>query len=1424
MKNFTNNFKQFTSRLSARWLIMALMMLVGTSSAWAKYVYLKPGVWAKANAKFAVWHWKDGSNGQWTSFNSNVKEGDYYKVEISDNSTHFKWVRFNPAASSPAWDGNKWAEMGDYTYNSGNLITVNGWDNYSQSTYTPPTTYTGTITFKRPSTWTVVPNVHMYSDCGDIANNQAMEPLGTASDGSVWYEYKYTYTTTCTKFTVMFNKNGDWNYESGKVVNGYTLGDDYCLTYSGNKNGEVTSVDCPVFCNTVAKPTITLVSSPVKCGDDITAGLITIDDYDDSKYTYTLNKDGNATTIVYNNGYAITEKGSYTVTADVSGNSCGAQTSDPQEVTVTDNTPTINSFTVTSASDKVCKGSFVTLTATHVNGATYAWYKGASTTPISGATAYTYSPTITENTTFKVVVTKTNNGCPATAEATSTIQVIEPAAAPALNPKSATVCGGDAFKLPNIDGVTWSLDGKPTTGSQPGIANNTDAAIIKTFQAVKEVDGCPSAPADYIVTVNPTPVITGESVAQPGKANAINLKLQDNLVADWSVDPTADFSYTTNINSTAFSAETNGTYTITATTKEGCSATHSVTVKDASYVYVRRPKEGDGTNVYTNWYVNSNEEGGPLYIKRGSIIAGDASKNNEGGSLMTEAFTDCKGFIWDRYEIATGQTQFHVHAANEKAKNRYATFSQAGIITDNQDYYFTLSGWSDGQYGVTITNTTDPRKPTVHASGSTTLGADKFAALYVTDCSGKEIDAYQWEYCRTQDGDYQPYSSVCSYTFEKKDVVKTETSDAGKTNNIRPSEFGYYRCKVTYKDGTTATSATEHILGSYSRSFTSNIPVLVVNTGSKGFPDCTGISGQTASLNASKFKAKRSVDVKIYEGKTLVYDRKARMNYRGSSSLNFVKKSYAFCPGDANCEEKDGQADYVKTAKLNMLGVGKACDKDWVLYAAAADPSLMRNRLVFDSYKAMTGKWGVNSRYVELIVDGVYKGVYVFMDKITMNTERVKVDEDKGFIVKFDKTDREDRVGGLNGIIGDEKTFKTSHTGKDDIRTYDTDIDQRFEIEYPEKDDYKTGWKARVDGIQGMFQAFEDALKQGDYATVQKYIDYTSWADWFIINEFTKNVDAYRASCIFVYTGEAGAKIEARPLWDQELSFNNQASTGTNNKGSNSTTGLLIQNSNVYSDAFKAPFWFTGGGSDIEGGLLSDPCFVQVVKERWNMHQSGALSKKSLEDLVDKYEDDLAPEGTTDNAQKRETTFWNGKSRGKCDCSYKTNNTTATGYQNKTFEESKGTITNWISDDAASGAKGRRAGLTTAINGLTGASFSIQIIPSEAYTTPWEPVEIAVSVTPAGYDYKLEYTDNDLGSVANTIIKEEGDKITYRIPRPNDWGAGDAEEGKRTDIEYGIKATLSVQEGTTVCGSQAAPTSTAKIILQDEPNENCQQP
>jgi hypothetical protein len=109
----------------------------------------------------------------------------------------------------------------------------------------------------------------------------------------------------------------------------------------------------------------------------------------------------------------------------------------------------------------------------------------------------------------------------------------------------------------------------------------------------------------------------------------------------------------------------------------------------------------------------------------------------------------------------------------------------------------------------------------------------------------------------------------------------------------------------------------------------------MVNTGSKDFPSCP-VANETASKHAEEMKEKLSVDVKILSDGKIVYDRKARMAYRGSSSLNFLKKSYAFCPGDANCGDADKGPDYVKTAKLNMLDIGDACDKDWVLYAAAA--------------------------------------------------------------------------------------------------------------------------------------------------------------------------------------------------------------------------------------------------------------------------------------------------------------------------------------------------------------------------------------------------------------------------------------------------------------------------------------------------------
>ena len=692
-----------------------------------------------------------------------------------------------------------------------------------------------------------------------------------------------------------------------------------------------------------------------------------------------------------------------------------------------------------------------------------------------------------------------------------------------------------------------------------------------------------------------------------------------------------------------------------------------------------------------------------------------------------------------------------------------------------------------------------------------------------TEQGATKVTGYTWQY--SNDGGNTWTDCVSTAT-----IGVTNGSD--KCNNFRPSAVGKYRCKITYDKG----EQTSNVLtvtgdGSTAKTFkgvTMNIPVISVNTGKGNFPTCDGLSG-TASKNADVIKEKISVDVKIFNADgTVYYDRKARMNYRGSSSLNFVKKSYAFCTGKEKTKNDKGAVD---TGKENLFGLSNgAKDKDWVLYAAAADPSIMRNRLMFDTFRDMTGGWSVNSMYVELVINGEYKGVYVLMDKITANKDRVNVSwkQDKegnttqeGFIVKFDKTDIVDRY---ENTSGDQKTFKSTYSGHDGFGTYDTNIDQRFEVEYPEKEDIEEedlennkgagDWSVVFNSIKDKFIKFEKELKDGNFTEVQKIIDYQSWADWFIITEFGKNIDGYRASNLFVYDGsKPNAKIEARPLWDQELSFNNTCPNYYESYGAGSTTGFIVENSEGFNNDASTPFWFTGkykggrgtynGSNQTFNGLLDDPCFVAMVKTRWEKHKANALSETKLKAKVSAYETEMGA------AKDREATFWKTRSRKTCQCSF----SGTTGYEDIDFDTSKGTISSWIEN--------RPAGLSAAIEALKGLdlTISLTVTPEGGITTPWEAVMVQVK-NPSGYEYNLEYT-NDLDKVEGVIIQENKDKYTYRIPRPSAWGTGD---GDRDAIEYGIEASLKVGEDSSQCGSdlgEKLTKSTATITLTDEEDDNC---
>ncbi len=497
----------------------------------------------------------------------------------------------------------------------------------------------------------------------------------------------------------------------------------------------------------------------------------------------------------------------------------------------------------------------------------------------------------------------------------------------------------------------------------------------------------------------------------------------------------------------------------------------------------------------------------------------------------------------------------------------------------------------------------------------------RFASLYVhqtgeddPENEGYEVDAYQWKYSTNG-------TSWSNYTPD----AATEYGVKGKNNNIRTYKTGHYRCDITLSNGTDSKVLQSNVIevtaaADCDASITSkgeDFPVFYITT-TENFPTCGATYN---SVCGEDMKAKRTVDVKMYNKGQLCYDRKARMNIRGSSSMNFDKKSYAFVGGKADAKVGGD----VKTDELSFFGLPE--HKDWVLYAAYADASMLRNIMAMKAYGTMTGMWSCHTQHVHVYMDGEYAGAYVFMEKPSYGPGRVMVNEDNGYLFGFDKTATVDRFESKdNSIDAKKSTFVSMYSGKSDINSYDTQFDQRFEIEYPEREKIafnddeelvnEQAWTDKVNTLKARINEFEQALSEKSYGRVREVIDYQTWADWFIMNEFCKNLDGFRASNWFIIEN-TGAPIKASPIWDFELSFGNKAPNSTI---AESTSGWLHEQEGMHTDAFPIPFWFNGIGATNAntgdkdgtgwtinesvgfGGLLKDPCFREMVKERWAVH------------------------------------------------------------------------------------------------------------------------------------------------------------------------------------------------------------------------------
>lgn len=364
----------------------------------------------------------------------------------------------------------------------------------------------------------------------------------------------------------------------------------------------------------------------------------------------------------------------------------------------------------------------------------------------------------------------------------------------------------------------------------------------------------------------------------------------------------------------------------------------------------------------------------------------------------------------------------------------------------------------------------------------------------------------------------------------------------------------------------------------------SNLPIVVINTFGVPIPDEPKITAHMGIIDNGP-GALNSPDDPFND-----YDGAIGIETRGSSTQMFPKKSYAVETRDAAGEDLDA----------SLLGLPE--ESDWVLYAPYTDKSMLRNMVSFEIGRRM-GHYCTRTIYCELVLNDVYEGVYILMEKIKKDEHRVDIaslnpdelsgdDLTGGYIIKVDKIDW-DFIYGVDG-------WKSNPSPP-----YPNAMDITFQYYYPEADEMASLQKMYIrDFVTSAENTLTSYFFDNPYIGYQKYLDVPSFIDFMLLCEVSKEVDKYRYSTYFYKEKDSdGGKLFAGPAWDFNLGYGNVDywPPGIDYTG---WVYPLVQPHDA-----SLIFWWKR--------LMEDPYFCNMAKGRWEYLRQDKLSDTEIDAFID---------------------------------------------------------------------------------------------------------------------------------------------------------------------------------------------------------------
>ncbi|TNF45375.1 MAG: secretion system protein Por, partial [Bacteroidetes bacterium] len=367
----------------------------------------------------------------------------------------------------------------------------------------------------------------------------------------------------------------------------------------------------------------------------------------------------------------------------------------------------------------------------------------------------------------------------------------------------------------------------------------------------------------------------------------------------------------------------------------------------------------------------------------------------------------------------------------------------------------------------------------------------------------------------------------------------------------------------------------------------SNLPIVIINTDinpNTGKPYEIPDEPKTGATMKIIFRpdGSRNYITDANNPGFLNYSGRIAIEKRGSSSQTLPKKAYGLTT------LKD---DNATNNNVSILEMPK--ENDWVLNSLAFDPSLIRNYLSYDLARSI-GNYAARGEYCEVVINGDYKGLYIFMEKLKIDGNRINV-------VKMSNTDN-----AMPELTGGYITKADKTTGGDPVawtmQSYSGSTSYLHDNPKPSEITSQQN-----NYIREQFTNLQNAASAQNASIVNGFpsiIDIPSFVDFILINELASNADAYQYSTYF--HKDRNGKLRAGPVWDFDLTYGNDLF----HWGFNRSHYYVWQFDN--GDNTGSKFW---------RDLYNNPTFRCYLSKRWQelISEKGQLNYAVISAKIDRF-------------------------------------------------------------------------------------------------------------------------------------------------------------------------------------------------------------